>query len=66
MSGPRTPSAPPSQGQCPECEAAVPIPADAVPGEIVACPSCRAELELLALAPPELALAPELAEDWGE
>lgn len=51
---------------CPECESAVTPPTDAVAGEIVACPSCSAELEVLALNPMELALAPELSEDWGE
>ncbi|RKY21451.1 MAG: lysine biosynthesis protein LysW [Planctomycetota bacterium] len=51
---------------CPECESSVTVPTDAVEGEIVACNSCSAELELLALDPVDLALAPELAEDWGE
>jgi alpha-aminoadipate carrier protein LysW len=33
---------------------------------IVVCPDCTAELEVLALDPLELALAPEVEEDWGE
>jgi len=51
---------------CPECEAAVPLTADAVEGEIVVCPDCAAELELVSLDPVQLQLAPEVGEDWGE
>ena len=52
--------------RCPECEAEVPVPDDAVQGEIVECPSCSAELEVVGVEPVELARAPEMAEDWGE
>jgi alpha-aminoadipate carrier protein LysW len=51
---------------CPECEATLSIPADAVEGEIVPCPDCGAELEVVSVAPVTLALAPEVQEDWGE
>ena len=51
---------------CTECEAQVEVPGDAVEGEIVACDTCSAELEVITLEPMELALAPEIAEDWGE
>ena len=51
---------------CPECDAAVTVGADAVKGEIVSCPDCGAELEVTAIAPLVLALAPEAEEDWGE
>jgi alpha-aminoadipate carrier protein LysW len=51
---------------CPECEAALSIPADAMEGEIVPCPDCGAELEVVSVAPVTLALAPEVQEDWGE
>jgi alpha-aminoadipate carrier protein LysW len=51
---------------CPECDATITFAADAVEGEIVQCPDCGAELEVVSVAPPELALAPEVAEDWGE
>jgi alpha-aminoadipate carrier protein LysW len=37
-----------------------------VQGEIVSCPDCGVELEVTRLAPIQLALAPEEAEDWGE
>ena len=52
--------------KCPECDAVVTVGADAVKGEIVACPDCGAELEVTGIAPITLALAPEAEEDWGE
>lgn len=51
---------------CPSCEQAVSVPTDAIEGEIIACAACEAELEVLEVEPLELALAPEVAEDWGE
>lgn len=52
--------------ECPECGAAVALAADTMASEIVACPDCGAELEVVSLDPPVLALAPEVEEDWGE
>lgn len=51
---------------CPECEGPVSVPADAMVGEIVPCAGCGAELEVAAVDPVELQLAPEVEEDWGE
>jgi alpha-aminoadipate carrier protein LysW len=51
---------------CPECEAQVAIAPSARAGEILVCVECRAELEIVALDPVELALAPDVEEDWGE
>jgi alpha-aminoadipate carrier protein LysW len=51
---------------CPECEAALTLN-DVVQGEIVVCPDCGVDLEVMAVTPAlELALAPQEAEDWGE
>jgi alpha-aminoadipate carrier protein LysW len=50
---------------CPECEANVPLDGRIV-GEIVYCPDCNAELEVLDLSTPSVALAPQVEEDWGE
>ena len=50
---------------CPECEANVPVSGLMV-GEIVFCPDCNAELEILSVEPPEVDLAQEIEEDWGE
>ena len=35
-------------------------------GEIVPCPECGAELEVVEQDPVQLRLAPEEEEDWGE
>lgn len=51
--------------QCPECEAEVRVEGMMV-GEITFCPDCNAELEVLNVDNPEVALAPEVEEDWGE
>lgn len=51
---------------CPECDADVEIPADAMENELVSCPDCGVELEIMSLDPVGLELAPEIEEDWGE
>ncbi len=51
--------------ECPECAGHVPV-GNALQGEILPCPECGADLEVVALAPPALALAPHEEEDWGE
>jgi alpha-aminoadipate/glutamate carrier protein LysW len=50
---------------CPECGATLVIE-DVIEGEIVPCAECGVELEVLSVQPLELALAPEIEEDWGE
>jgi alpha-aminoadipate carrier protein LysW len=51
---------------CPECEANLALN-DVMQGEIVVCPDCGVDLEVMALEPAvSLALAPQEAEDWGE
>ncbi len=51
---------------CPECEGTIALAADILDGEIVPCPDCGAELEVVSLNPVVLELAPEVEEDWGE
>lgn len=51
---------------CPECDADVRLPADAMENELIVCPECAAELEIISLNPPQLERAPEVEEDWGE
>ena len=54
---------------CPECDAQLPVPGDAIQGEIVTCRDCGSAFELVrqtdtgvfALRPAELE-----GEDWGE
>jgi alpha-aminoadipate carrier protein LysW len=51
---------------CPECEGPVNLDEPVRLSEIAECPACLSELEVVALDPLELALAPEIEEDWGE
>lgn len=51
---------------CPECEDQVRISESARLNEIIDCAGCQSELEVVALSPAMLALAPEVEEDWGE
>jgi alpha-aminoadipate carrier protein LysW len=51
---------------CPVCEGDVRIAGDAMENELISCPDCGAELEILSLNPIALAEAPETEEDWGE
>ena len=51
---------------CPECEAEITLAADVIKGEILECPDCGVELEVMSLDPPALDLAPEEEEDWGQ
>lgn len=53
------------QAECPECAATVEL-ADPERGEIVECPDCGMELEVVNITPPHLAAAPKEEEDWGE
>jgi alpha-aminoadipate carrier protein LysW len=51
---------------CTECEAEIPLGASTEVGEIIQCPDCGLDLEVISLEPPVLAPAPEEEEDWGE
>jgi alpha-aminoadipate carrier protein LysW len=52
--------------ECPECAAQLELAPDVETGEIVVCPDCGVELEVMGLDPLTLDLAPEVEEDWGE
>ncbi len=56
----------PLSGACPECDAPVPFTRPPFRSEVVHCPDCGAELEVIQPSPITLALAPEVQEDWGE
>ena len=51
---------------CPECEAEIPLEPGVLQGEIVVCPDCGVDLEVMNTAPIQLELAPMEEEDWGE
>jgi alpha-aminoadipate carrier protein LysW len=50
---------------CPECDTEIDL-SGAVLNEILVCPDCGVDLEVVELDPPTLELAPMEAEDWGE
>jgi len=52
--------------ECPECAAVIELSDDVMEGEIVNCPDCGVELEVVSVDPLTLELAPEEEEDWGE
>ncbi|MFH1425035.1 MAG: lysine biosynthesis protein LysW [archaeon] len=51
---------------CVECNAAVELPSDARQGEIVDCPECGIELEIVNPGTGEVRVAEATEEDWGE
>jgi len=51
---------------CPECEGSVTLTEMPKVSEIVECGDCSSELEILTVDPVQVALAPEIEEDWGE
>lgn len=51
---------------CMECGAGLEIGNDLIIGEILECPECGVELEVVQLSPLSIELAPEIEEDWGE
>jgi len=51
---------------CPECAANIEFAAGTEENEIIVCPDCGVDLEVIALDPAEVELAPMEAEDWGE
>jgi alpha-aminoadipate carrier protein LysW len=56
-----------SMAVCPECEADVEIDEyDVDKGEVISCPECGVELEVVGLSPLQLDLAARDEEDWNE
>lgn len=51
---------------CTECEAEIALEAGTEVGEIIVCPDCGVDLEVTALDPVAVELAPMEEEDWGE
>lgn len=52
--------------ECPVCGGDVRLDGDIVVGELLECPDCGSELEVLKVEPLALGEAPETEEDWGE
>jgi alpha-aminoadipate carrier protein LysW len=56
-----------AQEKCPDCEAEVLVPDDAVDGEIVTCPDCGLDLEVTINGDSRSVKAVVMEkEDWGE
>ncbi len=51
---------------CPVCDCSMPLPEGAMEGEILLCPDCGTEIEVVSLEPLRVEEAPEVEEDWGE
>jgi alpha-aminoadipate carrier protein LysW len=51
---------------CPVCETPANLPDTSRLSEIHECIDCRSELEIVAVDPVLLAVAPAVEEDWGE
>ena len=51
---------------CPECEAKLELAPGTEVGEIIVCSDCGVDLEVIALVPAAVQLAPREEEDWGE
>lgn len=54
------------KAECPVCSATFELAAGTVVGELLECPECGTELEVVSLDPPTLGEAPQEEEDWGE
>ena len=52
--------------ECPVCGADIQLPEDTVMGELLECPDCGIELEVVGTNPFKLNEAPQEEEDWGE
>jgi len=51
---------------CPECAAEIMLDERTEVGEIIVCSDCGVDLEVTALDPAAIQLAPMEQEDWGE
>lgn len=53
--------------KCPECDATITPPKDAIEGEIITCPDCGASFEIAKGSSGfELKPAQTVGEDWGQ
>jgi alpha-aminoadipate carrier protein LysW len=53
---------------CNECDKELNVPDDAVKGEIVTCPDCGSDFEIVSVNKNKVELKPaeKVGEDWGE
>ena len=55
-----------STTHCPECDAELSLESSTELGEILVCPDCGVDLEVISLNPTVVEIAPMEQEDWGE
>ena len=60
------PKTSPTTAPCPICDGAVPVEDGLMLNEILSCPECGAELEVVGLSPLELDVAPPSDDEWEE
>ena len=51
---------------CVECATVINLEENTEVGEIIVCPDCGVDLEVMSLDPVQVELAPMEQEDWGE
>lgn len=51
---------------CPECVADISLDEGTMLNEIIVCPDCGVDLEVVSLSPAAVEMAPMEEEDWGE
>lgn len=51
---------------CPECAAEIVLEVETEENEVIVCPDCGIDLEVISLDPVAVDLAPMEEEDWGE
>ena len=51
---------------CIECAADINLPENTEVGEIIVCPDCGVDLEVVSIQPAAVQAAPMEQEDWGE
>ena len=55
-----------NEANCVECGANLGLGSSVIIGEILECPACGVELEVVQISPVRIEVAPEIEEDWGE
>lgn len=55
-----------NQADCPECAEDIALMSGTEMNEIIVCPTCGVDLEVIGLNPASLDMAPMEEEDWGE
>lgn len=54
------------EAKCLECQAQITAEPDVQVGEVITCPECSSDLEVIKTKPVKLGLAPKTQEDWGQ